>query len=42
MTDDTLINKAATIERYVKRVREEHKKAGDNFNKNYSRHDTAI
>jgi uncharacterized protein YutE (UPF0331/DUF86 family) len=42
MVDDTLINKAATIERCVARVREEFKKADDNFHQDYSRQDAAI
>ncbi len=42
MVDDVLINKAATIERCIKRVREEHTKAGANFATDYSRQDAAI
>lgn len=42
MVDDVLINKAATIERCIKRVREEYAKAGSNFATDYSRQDTAI
>lgn len=42
MSDDTLLNKAATIERCVARVREEYEKAGNNFNQDYSRQDAAI
>ncbi|WP_323814989.1 type VII toxin-antitoxin system HepT family RNase toxin [Cellvibrio sp. NN19] len=42
MVDDVLINKAATIERCIKRVREEYTKAGVNFATDYSRQDAAI
>ncbi len=42
MVDDVLINKAATIERCIKRVREEYAKAGANFASDYSRQDAAI
>ena len=42
MVDDVLINKAATIERCVTRVREEYTKAGDNFANDFSRQDAAI
>ena len=42
MADDVIINKAATIERCIARVREEHQKAGDNFATDYSRQDAAI
>ena len=42
MVDDVLINKAATIERCIKRVREEYTKAGANFATDYSRQDAAI
>ena len=42
MVDDVLINKAATIERCIKRVREEYAKAGANFATDYSRQDAAI
>jgi uncharacterized protein YutE (UPF0331/DUF86 family) len=42
MVNDVLINKAATIERCIKRVREEYAKAGSNFATDYSRQDAAI
>lgn len=42
MVDDVLLNKAATIERCIKRVREEYTKAGANFATDYSRQDAAI
>ena len=42
MVDDVLINKAANIERCIKRVREEYIKAGANFATDYSRQDAAI
>ena len=42
MADDVLLNKAATIERCVARVREEYLAAGDAFANNYSRQDAAI
>ena len=42
MANDILINKAATIERCINRVREERTKAGANFANDYSRHDAAI
>lgn len=42
MTNDILINKAATIERCINRVREERTKAGVNFSNDYSRQDAAI
>ncbi len=42
MVDDVLINKAATIERCIKRVREEYTKAGADFATDYSRQDAAI
>jgi uncharacterized protein YutE (UPF0331/DUF86 family) len=42
MVDDILINKAATIERCVARVREEYKKAGNNFANDFSCQDAAI
>lgn len=42
MANDILINKAATIERCINRVREEHAKAGANFASDYSRQDAAI
>lgn len=42
MADDVIINKAATIERSVARVREEYEKAGKYFATDYSRQDAAI
>jgi uncharacterized protein YutE (UPF0331/DUF86 family) len=42
MADDVLINKAATIERCVARVREEYAKAGHDFATDFSRQDAAI
>jgi uncharacterized protein YutE (UPF0331/DUF86 family) len=42
MVDDVLLNKAATIERCVARVREEYTKAGDEFANDFSRQDAAI
>jgi uncharacterized protein YutE (UPF0331/DUF86 family) len=40
--DDVLLNKAATIERCVARVREEYAAAGDGFATNFSRQDAAV
>jgi uncharacterized protein YutE (UPF0331/DUF86 family) len=42
MVDDVLLNKAATIERCITRVREEYTKAGDEFANDFSRQDAAI
>lgn len=42
MVNDILINKAASIERCINRVREEYTKAGADFAKDYSRQDAAI
>jgi uncharacterized protein YutE (UPF0331/DUF86 family) len=42
MINDILINKAASIERCIKRVREEYTKAGADFATDYSRQDAAI
>jgi uncharacterized protein YutE (UPF0331/DUF86 family) len=42
MADDVLINKAATIERCVRRVREEASNAGTNFAADFTRQDAAI
>ena len=42
MADDVLLNKAAAIERCVKRAREEYTLAGDSFEEDYSRQDAAI
>lgn len=42
MTDDVLINKAATIERCVKRAREEYLRAPNTFAQDITRQDAAI
>ncbi len=42
MADDVLINKAATIERCVKRAREEYQRGPDTFATDYTRQDAAI
>ena len=42
MTSDVLINKAASIERCIKRVREEYTLAGNNFANDFTRQDAAI
>lgn len=42
MADDVLLNKAASIERCVARVREEYQAAGTAFAGNFSRQDAAI
>lgn len=42
MANDILINKAASIERCINRVREEYTKAGTGFTTDYSRQDAAI
>lgn len=42
MADDVLINKAATIERCVARVREEYQADPEGFSSNFSRQDAAI
>lgn len=42
MTDDVLLNKAATIERCVRRAREEYLAAGANFATDYSHQDAAV
>lgn len=42
MADDVLINKAATIERCVRRAREEYAAAGDGFAQDFTRQDAAI
>ena len=42
MVDDVLINKAATIERCVARVREEYQADPDGFSNNFTRQDAAI
>ena len=42
MHDDVLLNKAATIERCVARVREEYESDPPSFANNYTRQDAAI
>ena len=42
MADDVLLNKAASIERCVARVREEFTAAGDDFAADFTRQDAAI
>lgn len=42
MVDDVLINKAATIERCVRRAREEYAADPDSFASNFTRQDAAI
>ncbi|OAH99912.1 type VII toxin-antitoxin system HepT family RNase toxin [Methylomonas methanica] len=42
MADDVLLNKAATIERCVRRAREEYAADPDTFAQNHSRQDAAI
>lgn len=42
MADDVILNKAASIERCIKRVQEEYTKAGADFATDYSRQDAAI
>jgi uncharacterized protein YutE (UPF0331/DUF86 family) len=42
MTDDVLINKAATIERCVARAREEYAQDPDGFSSSFTRQDAAI
>lgn len=42
MTDDILINKSATIERCVRRAREEYFADPDSFSSNFTRQDAAI
>ncbi len=42
MVDDVLLNKVASIERGIVRVREEYAAAGENFATDYSRQDAAI
>lgn len=42
MADDVLINKAATIERCVRRAREEYQRGPDTFASDYTRQDAAI
>ena len=40
--NDVIINKTESIQRCIKRAREECKKAGKNFNEDYTRQDAAI
>lgn len=42
MADDVLVNKAATIERCIRRVREEYAAAGTHFATDYTRQDAAV
>lgn len=42
MVDDVVLNKAATIERCVKRAREEYDKGRDTFANDFTRQDAAI
>lgn len=42
MADDVLVNKAATIERCIRRVREEYAAAGAHFATDYTRQDAAV
>ena len=42
MADDVVLNKAATIERCLARVREEYAAAGSGFAENFTRQDAAI
>ena len=42
MADDVLLNKAATIERCVARVREEYAAAGAHFATDFTRQDAAV
>jgi uncharacterized protein YutE (UPF0331/DUF86 family) len=42
MVDDVLINKAASIERCVRRAREEYDKDADTFSTDFTRQDAAI
>lgn len=42
MADDVLLNKAAVIERCVRRAREEHAAAGSHFASDYTRQDAAV
>jgi len=42
MADDVLLNKAATIERCVRRAREEYAAAGPDFATNFSHQDAAV
>ena len=42
MPDDVLLNKSATIERCVKRAREEYERAPESFDQDFTRQDAAI
>jgi uncharacterized protein YutE (UPF0331/DUF86 family) len=42
MPDDVLLNKAATIERCVKRAREEYERDPESFDQDFTRQDAAI
>lgn len=42
MADDVLVNKAATIERCVRRAREEYQRGPETFASDYTRQDAAI
>ncbi len=42
MADDVLINKAATIERYIARAREEYAKGPESFAQDFTRQDAAV
>lgn len=42
MVDDVIINKCATLERCVNRIREEYTNAGEQFDTDYTRQDAAI
>ena len=42
MVDDVILNKCATLERCVQRVKEEYQKAGKHFDTDYTRQDAAI
>lgn len=42
MVDDVILNKCATLERCVNRIREEYANAGDRFDSDYTRQDAAI
>jgi len=42
MSDDVLLSKAATLERCIKRIREEYDKAQGQFDTNYTNQDAAI
>lgn len=42
MTDDILLNKSATIERCIKRIREEYEGHQDDFINNYTKQDSVV